>query len=175
MAAAARGTFTRKTSRQLAACTSQPPRNGPSAPATPPSPDQAPMARERSSGRKEASRMASEPGVSSAPPTPCSALAATRAPMPGASPQRSEATANQPTPKRNTRLRPSRSPSEPPSRRNAVSGSAYASTVHCRPAAPAPKVQPMCGKAMFTTVMSTKASADPSTVASSTQRAAGVP
>jgi len=38
----------RKISRQEAACTSQPPRNGPIAAVTPPSPDQAPIAGPRS-------------------------------------------------------------------------------------------------------------------------------
>ena len=52
----------RKMSRQDAAWTSQPPRNGPIAAVTPPSPDQAPMAAPRSSRRKLASMMARLPG-----------------------------------------------------------------------------------------------------------------
>ena len=60
--------------------------------------------------------IASEPGVSSAPPTPCSTLAAMSTPMPGARPHSAEDSANHTTPMRNTRRRPRRSPSEPPSR-----------------------------------------------------------
>ena len=60
--------------------------------------------------------IASEPGVSSAPPMPCSARAAMSTPMSGASPHSAEASANQITPMRKIRRRPSRSPSAPPSR-----------------------------------------------------------
>ena len=65
----------RKTSRQPhgATPTNSPPRIGPNAVATPPSPDQAPTAVDRSSLRKDACRMANEPGVSSAAPAPCRA------------------------------------------------------------------------------------------------------
>ena len=52
--------------------------------ATPPRPDQAPMARARSSLANEAWRMASDPGVSRAPPTPCRARPAIRTPASGA-------------------------------------------------------------------------------------------
>ncbi len=60
--------------------------------------------------------MASDPGVSSAPPTPSSTRAPMSTPMLGANPHTAEASANQTTPIMNTRRRPSRSPSEPPSR-----------------------------------------------------------
>src|SRR6185437_15223736 len=101
--ATASGRLIRKIQRQPIEPTIQPPRNGPIAPATPPSPDQAPMARGRSSGLNVDWMMASEPGVSSAPPMPCSARAAMSTPMSGATPQISEASANQITPMRNTR------------------------------------------------------------------------
>ena len=74
------------------------------------------MARARSSGTKDAWMMASDPGVSRAPPTPCSARAAMRAPMLGAAPQARLARANQITPIVKIRLRPKRSPRDPPSR-----------------------------------------------------------
>ena len=61
--AAATGRLMKKTSRQDTALISQPPRNGPIAVATPPSPDQAPMALERSSGANDAWRIARLPGV----------------------------------------------------------------------------------------------------------------
>ena len=76
------------------------------APATPPRPDQAPMARARSSGRNDACRMARLAGVRSAPPMPWT----TRAPMshvdPGARPQQAEAAANHTMPTEKTRRRP---------------------------------------------------------------------
>ena len=90
------------------------------APAMPPSPDQAPIAAARSGPWNDAEISARLPGVSSAPPTPCSALAATSVPMSGARPQASEARANHTTPMTNTRRLPKWSPSEPPSRISAA-------------------------------------------------------
>jgi hypothetical protein len=96
----------RKISRQEAACTSQPPRNGPIAAVTPPSPDQAPIAGPRSEGRKLASMIARLPGVSRAPPTPWRARAAISASALGARPHSSDAAANQTTPMTKIRRRP---------------------------------------------------------------------
>ena len=110
------GRLMRKIQRHEAASTSHPPRNGPMADATPLSPDQAPMARARSSGRNVASRMARLPGVSSAPPTPCTTRARTRNTAVGATAHSSEPTANTTMPSWKMRLRPNRSPSDPPSR-----------------------------------------------------------
>jgi hypothetical protein len=118
---AASGRLSQNAYRQSATWMSQPPTSGPTAVATPDSPDQAPIALGRSSGWKLAWISASEPGVSSAPPTPCRARAATSTSMLGASPHSADATANQHTPTRNTRRRPNRSPSEPPSRISAAS------------------------------------------------------
>ena len=113
---AASGRLSRKIHRQPIEPMIQPPRNGPTAPATPPRPDQVPMALGRSSAANVAWMIASEPGVSSAPPMPCSTLAAMSTPMSGARPHRAEARANQITPITKTLRRPSRSPSAPPSR-----------------------------------------------------------
>ena len=85
---------------------SHPPRKGPIAVATPPSPDHAPIAAMRSSWAKDACRMARLPGVSSAPPTPCKARAAIRSPTSGATPHSSDATANHTVPIMNTLRRP---------------------------------------------------------------------
>jgi hypothetical protein len=60
------------------------------------------------------------PGVSSAPPTPCSIRAATRASTFGANPHSTLATANQTVPITKIRRRPNRSPSDPPSRMRAA-------------------------------------------------------
>ena len=113
---AASGRLIRNTARQVHS-TSQPPRNGPTAPAIPPSPDQAPIAAARSCGRGTTLEIA--PG--------CPGSAARRrrpaAPGPrraarGSAPARTAATPPRTTttPITNTRRRPNRSPSEPPSR-----------------------------------------------------------
>ena len=83
--------------------------------ATPPRPDHDPTAAARSAGRNTDSRIASEPGVSSAAPTPCSARMPMSRPETGATAHPIEATVNHTTPITNTRRRPSRSPSDPPS------------------------------------------------------------
>src|SRR5437870_13891270 len=66
------------------------------------------------------------------------------------------------------RRRPSRSPSEPPTSRSAARGSAYASTAHWTSATVAPSSRCSAGKARLTTVPSTKARLEPSTVVAST-------
>ena len=103
---AASGRLMKNTRRQDTALISHPPRNGPIAVATPPRPDQAPMAAPRSSSANDACRMARLPGVSRAPPTPCRARAAISTPVFGASPHSSEATANQMVPATNILRRP---------------------------------------------------------------------
>src|SRR6202167_6288784 len=112
--AAATGKLMKNTSRHETALISQPPTNGPIAVATPPRPDQAPMALPRSSFLNDASRIARLPGVSSAPPTPCSARAAISSATLGARPAASDARANQTVPMANTLRRPLLSPRVPP-------------------------------------------------------------
>ncbi len=51
----------------------------------------------------------------------------------------------------------------------------YTFTTHCRLDSPASKSRPIVGSAMFTTVASSAARPEPRTVASSTQRPAGLP
>jgi len=102
----AKGTLSRNTSRQLTASTITPPRNGPTRPEMPASDDQRPIARARSWCRNEDWMSARLPGVSSAPPMPCSARAATSCSMFWATPQISEAAANQQTPMTKTFRRP---------------------------------------------------------------------
>ena len=110
------GRLIRKIARQLETSTSQPPSRGPIAAAIDTNPVHAPIARARSSGTKAASMIARLPGVSSAPPTPCSARAAISTPTDGATAHSAEATVNQAMPITNTRRRPMRSPSAPPNR-----------------------------------------------------------
>jgi hypothetical protein len=104
--AAASGRLMKNTSRQDTAPISHPPRNGPIAVARPPRPDHAPMAAARSSRANEACKMARLPGVSSAPPTPCSARAAISTCTLGATPHSSEASANHAVPIMNILRRP---------------------------------------------------------------------
>ncbi len=104
--ATATGMLMRNTARHDTASTNHPPRNGPRAAATPPRPDHAPMARDRSAGTNDAWSRARLPGVSSAPPTPWRARAAMRTSIDGARPQRADATANHTTPTTNTSRRP---------------------------------------------------------------------
>jgi len=79
-------------------------------------PDQVPIARPRASPVKVALSSASDSGTASAPPIPCSALAASTISIDGASAQASEATAKTAIPIMYIRRRPYRSPSAPPSR-----------------------------------------------------------
>ena len=112
----ASGRLIRKIHRHDAWSTSSPPTSGPSAAAIPPRPDQAPMARLRSSERNAPWIIARLPGVRSAPPMPCSTRAAISTSAFGASPHNRDARANQTVPMTKTRRRPRRSPSDPPIR-----------------------------------------------------------
>ena len=152
--AAAIGRLIRKINRHDTAVIRNPPTNGPSAVATPPRPDHAPMARPRSPGANDASRMARLPGVSSAPPTPCRPRAAISRPMFGAVAQISDATANHATPITKIFRRPKRSQSAPESRMSPATVSRYPAETHCRPAICAWNSLPIAGCAMPTTVAS---------------------
>ena len=96
----------KKISRHETASTNQPPRRGPTAAATPPSPDHAPTAAPRPSGSKLAWMIARLPGVSSAAPMPWKARAAINVPAEGAIPHSSDPIANQITPISKIRRRP---------------------------------------------------------------------
>ena len=171
----ASGTLMRNTKRHDHTSMNQPPRNGPIALATPPSPDHTPIARGRSSGWNDAPRIARLPGTSNAPPAPCTARAMTRNKTLGAAAHATLASVKSERPNRNTRLRPNRSPSAPPSSKKAVSVTRYASSVHWSPATSVCRSLPIDGSATFTTVPSRNAMPEPSTVAAITQRAVGVP
>jgi hypothetical protein len=92
------GTLIRNASRHDQACTSSPPSSGPIAPARPDSPDHAPIARARSSRTNADWMIASEPGVSSAPPMPWRARAATSISVFSATPHSTDETPNHTTP-----------------------------------------------------------------------------
>ena len=126
-------------------------------------------------GSNEAWIRASEPGVSSAPPTPCRTRAAIEDADGRARPRTAATPARTRPPRsRNTRRRPYRSPSAPPSRISPASDSVYPVTIHCRPERGASRSSPMRGSAMLTTVASSKARLEPSTVAASAHRPAAL-
>ena len=110
-----------KIQRHDAWSTSSPPPSGPITIAMPPHAVHVPIAAPRSSGGKTAVMMASEEGTSSAPATPCSARATTSSSAFGASAHSTDVTPKPASPIENTRLRPSTSPSEPPTSSSAPS------------------------------------------------------
>ncbi len=87
------------TQRQLT-CTKSPPRGGPAAAAIPPTAAQIPIGMWRFSGGNSGSSNPSEAGINSAAPSPCTARAATRKGIDGASAQAAEAVTNTPVPSR---------------------------------------------------------------------------
>ena len=107
----------KNTSRHDTESMSYPPRNGPAAVATPPSPDHAPIAAPRSSGWNDAEMIARLPGNEQRrrdalqSRAPRSAIADRR----GGPARSSDAAAKPISPYTNMRLRPNRSPSDPPS------------------------------------------------------------
>ena len=100
--------------RQDACSMSQPPMTGPAAVVIAVKPDQVPIALPRSLSSKEALIMDKLPGMRNAASNPCTALVHISSWMSDASPQAIEATVKTTTPVRNIRLRPNKSPSEPP-------------------------------------------------------------
>ncbi len=109
--------------RQPTTSISQPPTNGPMAPATEPAAAQMPMALPRASPEKLLPRMARLVGISIAAPTPCNTRAAINHGRPGAAAHSSDAAANKPTPINNRRRWPKRSPAAPPINSSALNGS----------------------------------------------------
>src|SRR6266536_4605413 len=170
MTAIANGTLMPNAHRHDTSCTSQPPRNGPIAVATPPRPDQAPTAAARSSWANAEEMIARLPGVNSAPPMPCKARAAISVSTLGDIAQSSDAAANHATPTRYTRRLPSRSPSDPPSRIRLASGNRYPFWIHCRAPNPASNSWPIRFVATFAIVLSRNAMPLPRIVTASTPR-----
>jgi hypothetical protein len=92
--------------RQETSSTSQPPKTGPTAIAVPLSADQIPIAFALSFPSNDAPRIARDSGTRSAPPTPCTARAATSCPGSGAKAHQAEATAKIAAPRTKTRRLP---------------------------------------------------------------------
>ncbi len=114
------GRLIKNTARQETCSINQPPSTGPIAVVMAENPDHVPIARPRCSESNDAPMIARLPGTSSAPPMPCTARATISWLMLVARPQPAEASAKIPTPMQKTRLRPRRSPSEPPNSNNAA-------------------------------------------------------
>ena len=108
------GTLIQKIQCQEMPSTTAPPTIGPSAMPVPLMPDQMPSAAPRRSAGKALASSVRVSGATIAPPTPCSARAATRAPVVGASAAAALEAVKSERPMRNSRRRPKRSPSAAP-------------------------------------------------------------
>ena len=117
-------------------------------------PPHAPSARPRRAGGTAAERIVSVSGITIAPPSPCTARAASSVPIEGASAAAAEASVKMPSPIANMRLRPKRSPSAAPVKRNTAKVSVYAFTVHSRPESPELRSSRITGSAVVTTRLS---------------------
>nr|BFE72355.1 hypothetical protein GCM10020092_056560 [Actinoplanes digitatis] len=108
------GRLIQNTARHPDPAISAPPSTGPAAMLSPNTAAQTPMACARSRGSViTPTTMASATGLSIDPPTPCNARAATSTSRPGATAQPTDPAANNTSPIRNTRRRPTRSASAP--------------------------------------------------------------
>ena len=149
------GTLTNSTQRQEAYVTSRPPAMSPTAAPTPLIAAYTPIARLRGGPSGNAVAIsASAVGATIAPPTPCSARAASSQPGEVANPPASDAAENSSSPAVNIRRRPNRSPARPPSSSRPPNVSAYALITHSRPLPEKPSAAWMCGRATLTTVAS---------------------
>ena len=122
--AAISGRLTQKIARQESTSISAPPPAGPSTVAIPVHAVQVPTAFPRASPSKVEATIASDPGTSSAPATPCRARAPISMPVLGAIAQRADVTPNDASPITKIRRRPNWSPSEPPTSSSETSESA---------------------------------------------------
>ena len=114
------GTLSQKIQCQEMPLTTAPPTSGPNATASPLTPPHAPSATPRRSAGTAADRIVSVSGVTIAPPSPCTARAASSAAIEGARAAAAEAAVKIERPIASARLRPIRSPSAAPgSRRTA--------------------------------------------------------
>jgi hypothetical protein len=131
-----------------------PPITGPSATPSPLIPPHSPKASPRRSGATTLASSVSVSGMTTAPPSPCTARAATSAPTLGASAAAADATVKTDMPTAKTRRRPNRSPSAAPGSRKTANIRVYALTVHSSPSRPVPRLTRMTGSALVTTRLS---------------------
>ncbi len=138
--------------------------------ATPVHAVQEPIAPARSVSSNVSMSSANVLGTSSAPPTPCAARPAINTPLLGAIAHTSEHAPKPISPAANRRRRPSRSPSEPPTRSNDERVSRYDSTTHCCSARPPCSAARIAGSATLTIVPSRNTIPDPRIAAISATR-----
>ena len=110
------GTFSQKTQCHEMPLTTAPPTSGPNATARPLMPPHAPRKTPRRSSGTPAERIVSVSGITIAPPSPCTARAASSTPIVGASAAAAEPAVKIAIPIANSRRRPKRSPSAAPVR-----------------------------------------------------------
>src|SRR5262245_22256246 len=120
MAASPTGTFKRKAQRHPPNWMIAEPADGPTAAARAPIAAHRPTARDRFERGNPARTSASDDGVSIAPPAAWKTRPATIQAGDGAAAQAKDPSVNTPTPRRNTRLRPSRSANRPAGTRRAA-------------------------------------------------------
>src|SRR5829696_1656017 len=131
---------------------------GPAAAAIEPAALQMPIAMVRRSGAVPCSTMPSEAGIMPAAPAPCTARAAMRASIDGATAQASDAAVNRSTEMTNSLRRPSTSASRPAEVSRAAKSTAYALTTQERvDTEVSGKSSASAGKATLTTVASRNA------------------
>ncbi len=149
------GRLTRKIQCQLSTSVSTPPSSTPATPPAERTKPKMPMAFARSAcSVKSVITRESATAETSAPPSPCTARAATSWPCDVASPQARDAAVKSEMPTRNMRRCPNRSPSRPPSRRNPPKVSRYALTTQASPVSEKPRSSLIDGSATFTIVPS---------------------
>src|SRR5437773_7312689 len=149
------GTLTKKIHGHENVCVSRPPRTRPTAEPPTAMAAHTPSAFARSAPSANVVVMIERAaGEMSAAPSPWSARQPISIPELTASPFKSDAVVKIARPTRNSRLRPTRSPARPPSRRKPPKTRVYAFTIHCRLASLSPRSFWIDGSATFTIVAS---------------------
>src|SRR5262245_21263272 len=161
----ATGTFTKNTARQLQpnrlASVSAPPRTRPMAEAKPAMAPYSANALPRSRPEKMTRNVASTCGAFIAAPTPWTTRAAMSSAADADRPAARLAAPKTPTPARNSRLRPNRSPRLPAMIRIAANASRYPDTTHSSWVALAPRFRRIVGSATLTIVTSIRSISAP--------------
>ena len=144
------GTLTRKIQCQLSTSVRTPPSSTPMLPPPEATKPKMPIAFARSAGSVNRVIISeSATAETTAPPSPCTARAATSMPCELARPQASEATREERIPTRNSRRCPKRSPSRPPSSRKPPKVSRYAFTTQASDVSEKPRSSRIDGSATF--------------------------
>jgi hypothetical protein len=154
------GMFTSRVDPHQNRSRSAPVTSGPMELPAPANPAQMAMARVRSCGGKIAVMIDRVAGMMNAAPTPITARPAISCVEPVATPPTNVPSPKTPRPARSARRRPKRSPTAPALKSSPAKTIAYASTIHCRSEAEAPRSRWIVGSAVLRpdTVMTTRTS-----------------